>query len=150
MFSIRVLNLPKSAIRLMGLSHLVIIYNSCTPRRNDQTSFSDGESKLESQSLSVSGYCHKMACALCITHPINIFSLNFFNYSIIILPTPHHLQHLFDCHSIYIITMKPHCKFNLLLIFLRVVEFRKYFQFSIAEIHVLLMTKVIFNGFQRV
>ena len=158
MFSIRVLNLPESPLRLMGLSHLVIIYNSCTPRRNDQTSFSDGKSKLESQSLSVSGYCHKMAGALRITHPINIFSLNFFNYNLIILPTcHHHLQHLFDSHSIYITTIKHHCKFKLYLNFLHVVEF-KFFLISwnqrnisnFPEIYILLMmTKVIFNGFQR-
>ena len=141
MFSIRVLNLPKSPIRLMGLSHLVIIYYSRTPRINDQTNLSDVKSKLESQSLSVSGYCHSI----------------FFNYNIIILPTCHHSQHLFDSHTIYITTMKHHCKFKLYLIFLRVVEFKLFLiswnQRNISnfpEIHILLMmTKVIFNGFQR-
>ena len=33
----------------MGLSHLVIIYYSRTPRINDQTNLSDVKSKLESQ-----------------------------------------------------------------------------------------------------
>ena len=69
--------------------------------------------KLDTQILSVSGDCHKMAGALCITHPLNIFSLNFFNYNIIILPTSHDLQHLFGSRSIFITTMKHHYKFNL-------------------------------------
>ena len=34
--------------------------------------------KLDTQILSVTGDCHKMAGALWITHPLNIFSLNFF------------------------------------------------------------------------
>ena len=33
--------------------------------------------KLDTQLLSVSGDCHNLAGALCITHPLNIFSFNF-------------------------------------------------------------------------
>ena len=125
MFSIRVLNLPKSPINQTNGSKSPRDHNySRTPRINDQTKLSDVKSKLESQLLLVSGYCHNMAGALCITHPINIFSLNFFNHDMIILPTRHHLQHLFDCLSICITSMKHHCKFNLYLIFLCVVEFK--------------------------
>ena len=70
--------------------------------------------KLDTQYLPVSGDCRKMAGAFCITHPLDIFSLNFFNYNIIIiLPNPHYLHPLFDSHSIYITTIKYHYKFNL-------------------------------------
>ena len=137
-------------------------YYSHTSRINNQTNLSDVKSKLESPFLSVSGHCHKMAGAPCITPPRNIFSLNFFNYNIIILPTRHQLQHLFDSHSIYITTTKHRCNFNLYLIFLRVVKFKFFLWAEINEIfpifhclcsclviHVLFMTKASFNVFQR-
>ena len=62
----------------MGVSRLGIIY-SCKPRRNDQTNLADVNQRLNTQFLSVSGNCRKIAGASGITHPIDVFSLNFFS-----------------------------------------------------------------------
>ena len=53
-------------------------------RRNNQTNFSNVESKPGTLFLSVAGDCDNMAGKLCITHPIKMFSLNFVNCSLII------------------------------------------------------------------
>ena len=57
-------------------------------KRNNQTNFSDVESKLGTLFLSVAGHCHNMAGTLCITNPINMFSLNSVKYSLIIRSNP--------------------------------------------------------------
>ena len=64
--------------------HYIIIES----RRNNLTNFSDVKSKAGTLFLSVAGDCHDMAGTLCITHPINMFSLNFVNYSLIIRSDP--------------------------------------------------------------
>ena len=57
-------------------------------KRNNQTNFSDVDSKPGTLFLSDAGDCHNMAGTLCITHPIKMFSLNSVNYSLIIRSNP--------------------------------------------------------------